>query len=82
MSIYRGVLFVGYWPRGEIWRFDRENSEWEFFTRLFADGEEYSLIPDLWQEPNGLEEAFFGERVTSLIPYDDSSYAFTTNLVS
>lgn len=82
MSVYCGDFFVGYWPRGEIWRFDRQSSEWHFLERLFSHGSEDSFVPYLNRESDDFVGAFFGQRVTTLVPHDDSLFAFTANLNS
>lgn len=82
MSVYCGDLFVGYWPRGEVWRLDGQNSNWHALARLFSHGSKDSFIPYINREPDDLEGAFFGQRVTTLVPHADSLYAFTGNLNS
>ncbi len=80
MAIYCGDLFVGYWPKGEIWRFNHSKNQWEFFTRVFTDDNKNGVIPFLNRDSDALPGAFFGQRVTALVPYKDSLFVATSNL--
>ena len=78
---YCGDLFVGYWPEGKIWRRDRSTGIWSMVVRLFshpADTEPF--IPYYDRPADGLPAAFYGQRVTALVPFGDSLYAATSNL--
>ncbi len=83
LALYRGDLFVGVWPWGEVWRWHDTDSTWEFIGRLF---ENPPLSPEITapyeQEMNQQNEAvnnLWGQRVTSLIPYKDILIASTSN---
>lgn len=80
---YCGDLFVGYWPRGEIWRRDRTTGNWSMAVRLFSHpvGTE-PFIPYSDRPSDGLSSAFYGQRVTALVPLGYSLYAATSNLSS
>lgn len=80
MAAYCDDLFVGYWPRGEIWRFDGHDQTWKYFTRLFTDPTPDQFIPYASREPDGLTSSFYGQRVTALVPFQDSLYATTSSL--
>jgi len=80
IAMYCGDLFVGYWPRGEIYRFDHVRREWSLFVRLFDHPEDEDVIPYSIRENDGLVPAFFGQRVTALVPFGESLYAVTSNL--
>jgi len=80
MAEYCGDLFVGFWPRGEIWRFDGHDQVWKYFKRLFTDTTPEQFIPYFSREPDNLNSAFFGQRVTALVPYQDGLYATTSSL--
>ncbi len=83
LAIYCGDLFAGLWPRGMIWRRDRETSGWEQIGRLFSHPTETQpWVPYLGMEPEGLQQAFYGQRVTSLSLLSDSLFASTANLNS
>ena len=82
MAEYCGDLFVGYWPKGELWKFSRDKNQWEFFKRFFSDRGDDTFIPWVNRPPDGQDSAFFGQRVTALIPFEKSLYAVTSNLRS
>lgn len=75
MAAYCGDLYVGYWPTGSIWRLHQ--GQWTEI-KLFPDSSDF--IPHSNREPDGLDSSFFGRRVTSLIPFEGSLYATTSNL--
>lgn len=80
MAEYCGDLFVGYWPKGELWRYDNQSASWSLFQRFFSDegGEEF--IPYSNREDTALDSAFFGQRITALVPFNQSLYVVTSNL--
>jgi hypothetical protein len=80
---YCGDLFVGYWPRGEIWRRNHSTGNWSMAARLFSHpvGTE-PFIPYSDRPWDGLSSAFYGQRVTALVPLGYSLYAATSNLRS
>jgi hypothetical protein len=80
MAEYCGDLFVGYWPKGEVWRYSRRDNVWVYFKHLFTPVVNEGFVPWADRSPDGLPGAFFGQRVTALVPYEDSLYAFTSNL--
>jgi hypothetical protein len=82
MAEYCGDLFVGYWPKGEIWRYSRIEKKWIYFVRFFSYHEQEAFIPFSDRATDNLNSAFFGQRVTALLPYEDSLYAVTANLNS
>ena len=80
MAEYCGDLFFGYWPKGEVWRWDRLNEKWSLFHRFFTELPEETFIPHSNRTPDDLNPSFFGQRVTSLVPFDDALYVATSNL--
>ena len=82
MAEYCGDLFVGYWPKGEVWRYDHLTQKWNLFKRFFSEEKNESFIPYANREPDSLDSAFFGQRVTALVPFEDSLYVTTSNLRS
>jgi hypothetical protein len=81
MAEYCGDLFVGYWPRGEIWRRERWTGIWSMAFRAFSHPvEEEPLIPYYHRPQDNLPAAFYGQRITALVPFGDSLYAVTSNL--
>lgn len=80
MAEYCGDLFVGYWPRGEIWRRDRRTGNWSMAVRLFSHpiGTE-PLEPYSDRPLDGLPYNFYGQRVAALVPLGYSLYASTSN---
>lgn len=76
LAEYCGSLFVGYWPYGEIFRFDGE--KWHEPIRLFSSPPSASPFKDA-AEGAGVISNFFGQRVASLVPFDGTLYAITSN---
>lgn len=79
MALYCGDLFVGYWPTGEVWRRSTAG-EWSLAARLFSPSASKAFIPFTERSPDGLPWAFYGRRVTALVPWRDGLYASTSNL--
>lgn len=82
MAEYCGDLFVGYWPKGEVWRYDHASREWMFFDRFFSGEKDEQFIPYKDRKDDGLGDAFLGQRVTALVPFEGSLYVSTSNLRS
>lgn len=83
MAMYCGDLFVGYWPQGEIYRLDGETNQWSIFARLFdgvTNGDFIPFVNRVKKEDDREHAGFYGQRVTALVPYEDSLYAVTSNL--
>lgn len=77
---YCGDLFVGYWPKGEIYRFDHKAGSWSLFRRLFDAYPGEPFIPHSERPRDAQDSSFYGQRVTALVPFEDSLYAVTSNL--
>jgi len=82
MAEYCGDLFVGYWPKGELWKYSREKNQWKFFKRFFSGGGDSSVIPWFNRPQDEADPAFYGQRITALVPFDSSLYVVTSNLRS
>lgn len=80
MASYCGDLFVGYWPKGEVWRYDHVAREWKYFKRFFSNVEGEPFIPHSYRPDDELNPAFFGQRVTAMVPFKGSLYVTTSNL--
>ena len=67
--IYGGDLFVGVWPWGELWRYNRDSRRWAFMRRMF----DHPSLSDKIVHPYDLENRGgevgnqWGQRVTSLV---------------
>lgn len=82
LGIYRGDLLAGVWPWAELWRRDRDAKKWDFSARMFshpsltdqkthpyeAEADQFKLVRNHW-----------GQRVTSLIPWQDSLLLSTSS---
>ncbi len=81
MAIYRGDLYCGVWPWGEVWRLNPNRDDWSFAGRMF----EHPKLNDQFRHPYEQEMSRFdsvlnrwGQRVTSLVPFGDSLYVGTS----
>lgn len=83
LTLYRGELFAGIWPWGEVWRLPAPNAAWEFHGRLFTHPEMVPAVTAPYEaELTALEvpvNNLWGQRVTSLIPMGDMLLASTAN---
>ncbi|NLC58358.1 MAG: hypothetical protein GX774_16110 [Armatimonadetes bacterium] len=79
-TIYRGELFVGVWPWGELWRYDRDANRWIAMGRLFrhppltdrvAHPYEQEIIDYNAANGTSLVHNDWGQRVTGMIPRED-----------
>ena len=81
MAIYSGDLFVGYWPDGVILRYDYKQKQWSRFTRLFDFPAEGVNFMDYYHPDHVAENQvnFYGQRIQSLVPFEDGLYVVTSN---
>ena len=83
LTLYRGDLFAGVWPWGEVWRLKDADSTWEFTGRLFKHPAMHPEVQAPYeQEMNQLGEKIYnlwGQRVTALIPHREGLLASTSN---
>ncbi len=80
-TIYGGDLHVGVWPWGEVWKYDRNRSEWIFVRRMFTHPELTDAVNHPYEnEMRELEGVWnqWGHRVTSLLPHQNSLYISTS----
>jgi hypothetical protein len=78
MAIYCGDLYVGYWPRGELWRLS--DGVWNEVKRMFSHPSgEIPFEPYEDRPNNPFVSNFYGQRITALSNFDKSMYAFTSN---
>jgi hypothetical protein len=74
-AIYKGDLFAGVWPFGEVYRLAPKASEWTLLHRFFPGGgiETNSIEP--FSELTGGN--LFGQRITDMKVFGDSLYIAT-----
>jgi hypothetical protein len=81
MANYCGDLYVGYWPRGEVWVRSLHGGTWSKLGRMFTHPQTPEpAIPYLGNEPEGTPWAFLGQRISSLVLQDERLYLTTSNL--
>lgn len=81
MAMYCGELYVGFWPKGELYSYNPSSKTWSLVKRFFKeDVPEAYNIPFWGRKSDAMPAAFFGQRITSLIPFEDSLYVLTSNL--
>ena len=74
-AIYGGDLFVGVWPWGELWRYNRDADHWYSAGRMFTHPEVTDQATHPYEEgciEHKLVQNQWGQRVTSLVPIGDS----------
>lgn len=84
LAIYRGNLFVGVWPWGELWRYSPSRQDWRLAARLFREPEP-SPLENPWMVESmdaGIVHNLWGQRITSLVPWRGSLYASTSAKLS
>lgn len=70
LALYRGELFAGVWPWGEVWRHDFDADQWQSLGRLFAHPEAHSRTVHPYEADALRHELVlnqFGQRVTSAV---------------
>lgn len=82
LGIYRGDLIAGVWPWAELWRRDRDAKKWQFGSRMFTHPEltaERTHPYEAEADRFGLVRNHWGQRVTSLVPHQDSLFLATSS---
>jgi hypothetical protein len=70
LALYRGELFAGVWPWGEVWRHDADADRWQSLGRLFTHPEAHGRTVHPYEEDSKRHELVlnqFGQRVTSAV---------------
>ncbi len=81
MALYCGNLYVGYWPRGDLWMRSQADGAWHRAGRAFSHPAAAApAVPYINNPLPDLDAAFLGQRITSLTPHGDSLYLTTSNL--
>jgi hypothetical protein len=82
MAIYRGELFVGVWPWAEVWRYNRDETQWHSLGRMFT----HPPITDKSVHPYEAEAVkhrlvtnHWGQRVTGMVPRGSSLMLSTSS---
>lgn len=73
--LYGGELYVGVWPWGEVWRYHRDLDKWNLARRMFTHPSitNQSIHPyELECQALGVVANLWGQRVTSMVPLNDS----------
>jgi hypothetical protein len=73
--VYGGDLYVGVWPWGEVWRYARERDTWELARRMFTYPETTNATLHPYEDETralGGVANQWGQRVTSMVPLEDS----------
>eukprot|EP00913_Durusdinium_trenchii_P023356 g21934.t1 len=81
-TIYRGELIVGVWPWAEIWRLDSLTNRWVSMGRMFSQPEltRKTVHPYEAQAKKAqMVTNNLGQRVTALIPHEDSLLVGTSS---
>jgi hypothetical protein len=82
MAIYGGDLFVGVWPWGELWRYDRDEQRWTSMGRMFTHPSVTDRVTHPYEKETiaaGAEVLNqWGQRITSMVPLGDSLFVSTS----
>ncbi len=73
--LYGGELYVGVWPWGEVWRYQRELGTWDLARRMFTHPEPTNATLHPYENETaalGGVANQWGQRVTSMVPFEDS----------
>jgi hypothetical protein len=83
LALYRGELFVGVWPWGEVWRLEPHTEQWDYVGRLFTRPEIRPEVTAPYEAELSAAGAavnnLWGQRVTSLVPWSGVLLASTAN---
>lgn len=79
--VYGGDLYVGVWPWGEVWRYQRERDTWTLARRMFSHPEPTGATLHPYENETqalGGVANQWGQRVTSMVPVNDSLFGSTS----
>ncbi|HOX39633.1 MAG TPA: hypothetical protein PL033_16755 [Candidatus Brocadiia bacterium] len=88
LALYRGDLYTGVWPWGELWRLDRADGRWSLARRLFSRppvtdkvGHPFEAEIAAWNAANNAKNVIndWGQRATSIAVAGDSMFIGTSN---
>ena len=82
LSIYRGDLFVGVWPWAEVWRYNADADKWHSMGRMFTHPEITNKTVHPYEaaaKKHGLVTNHWGQRVTAMVPLQDSLMLSTSS---
>lgn len=82
LTIYGGNIYAGVWPWGEVWKTADPTAGWQFSGRMFSHPEPTDKTTHPYEaETDRLKQVLnrWGQRVTSLVPVDDSLYISTSS---
>lgn len=82
VAVYRGELFVGVWPWGELWRYDRDSGQWTMLQRMFDHPKTQADTVHPYEEAcraAGLVHNELGQRVPALLSVDDALLVTTAS---
>jgi len=75
LALYRGELYAGVWPWGEVWRYERDADRWHSLGRLFTHPEPSDRTVHPYEDDSvrhGLVANQWGQRVTSAVTIGNS----------
>lgn len=81
-AIYGGDLYAGVWPWGEIWRYDRGRSQWDFVQRAFTHPEPQAEFQHPYEaETKQVDKVYnlWGQRITGMAPLGESLFITTSS---
>jgi hypothetical protein len=76
-ALYKGDLFAGGWPFGEVYRHRRETGQWALLKRFFSAPPIGPGAVEPFREESGGNEA--GQRISDMIAHGDSLYVATAS---
>jgi hypothetical protein len=76
-AIYKGDLFAGVWPYGQVFRHELESGNWSLLRRFFSGPPIEAGGPEPFRDLTGTNEA--GQRITDMIAHGDSLYVATSS---
>ncbi len=82
LTIYGGDLYCGVWPWGEIWKYGSPTEGWQFEGRAFSHPQPTDATTHPYEnETKALGQVLnrWGQRITSLVPLNDSLFISTSS---
>lgn len=79
--LYGGELYVGVWPWGEVWRYQPDQGRWDLARRMFTHPEPTKATLHPYENETralGGVANQWGQRVTSMVPRNDSLFIATS----
>ncbi|HMP16425.1 MAG TPA: hypothetical protein PKD72_05345 [Gemmatales bacterium] len=81
LAIYRGDIYAGLWPWGEVWRYRAGARQWEFVQRFFTHPQPTAATIHPYEKETAAVDTvanLWGQRISSMVPLGEYLYLSTS----